>query len=92
MTHDVNWSSYAGSSSSILAGVLLLATVILTYVGVRFRQGKPGIRPGKFLGALLISSFVLAILTFLTAVTAYGLADVQQGSISRPQILLPLSL
>ena len=79
MTHDVNWSSYAGSSSSILAGVLLLVTVVLTYVGVRFRQGKPGIRPGKFLGALLISSFVLAILTFLTAVTAYGLADVQQG-------------
>ena len=79
MTHDVNWSPYAGSSSFILAGVLLLATVVLMYVGVRFRQGKPGIRPGKFLGALLISSFVLAILTFLTAVGAYGLADVQQG-------------
>ena len=43
------------------------------------QQGKPGKGPGKFLGALLISSFVLAILTFLTAITAYGLADVQQG-------------
>src|SRR5260370_17945524 len=79
MTHDVNWSSYAGSSSSILGGVLLLGRVVLVFVGMRFRQGKPGIRPGKFLGALLISSFVLAILTFLTAATAYGLADVQQG-------------
>jgi hypothetical protein len=79
MTHDVNWSSYTGSSSFILAGVLLLATVVLTYVGVRFRQGKPGTRPGKFLSALLISSFVLAILTFLPAVGAYGLAEVQQG-------------
>ena len=79
MTHDINWSSYTGSSSFILAGVLLLATVVLMYVGVRFRQGKPGIRPGKFLGALLISSFVLALLTFLLAVGAYGLADVQQG-------------
>ncbi len=78
MTHNVNWSSYAGNSSSILAGVLLLATVVLMFVGIRFRQGKPGIRPGKFLGALLISSFVCAILTFLTAATAYGLADVQQ--------------
>jgi len=78
MTHDVNWSSYAGSSSSLLVGVLLLATVVLTYVGVRFRQGKPGIRPGKFLGALLISSFVLAILTFLTNIAAYGMADIQQ--------------
>ena len=79
MTHNVNWSSYAGSSSSLLAGVLLLATVVLVFVGMRFRQGKPGIRPGKFLGALLISSFVLAVLTFLTAAGAYGLADVQQG-------------
>ena len=58
---------------------MLLAAVVLMYVGVRFRQGKPGIRPGKFLGALLISSFVLAILTFLTAITVYGLADAQQG-------------
>jgi len=79
MTHDVNWNPYTGNSSFLLAGVLLLATVVLMYVGVRFRQGKPGTRPGRFLGALLISSFVLAILTFLTAITAYGLADVQQG-------------
>jgi hypothetical protein len=78
MTYDVNWSPYTGSSSFILAGVLLLATVVLMFVGVRFRQGKPGVRPGKFLGALLISSFVLAILTFLTNIAAYGMADVQQ--------------
>jgi hypothetical protein len=78
-THNVNWSSYTGSSSFILAGVLLLAAVALIYVGVRFQQGKPGVRPGKFLGALLISSFVLAILTFLTAITAYSLAQGQQG-------------
>jgi hypothetical protein len=79
MTHDVNWGSYTGSSSFILAGVLFFATVVLAYVGMRFRQGKPRTRPGKFLRALLISSFVLAILTFLMAITAYGLADAQQG-------------
>lgn len=79
MTHDVNWSPYAGSSAYILAGVLLLATIVLMYVGMRFRQGEPGRVPGKFLGTLLISGFVFAILTFLTAVTAYGLADIQQG-------------
>jgi hypothetical protein len=78
MTHDVNWSSYTGSGSFLLAGVLLLATVVWLVVGLRFRQGKPGGRPGKFLSALLISSFVLAILTFLTAIIAYGRADVQQ--------------
>jgi hypothetical protein len=78
MIHAVNWNPYTGSSSFILMGVLLLATVVLTFVGVRFRQEKPGKGPGKFLGTLLISGFVLAILTFLTAVTAYGLADVQQ--------------
>src|SRR5690348_11265818 len=79
MTHAVNWNPYAGSSSYMLAGVLLLATVVLTFVGVRFRQGKPGKRPGKFLGTLLLSGFVLAILTFLGAIRAYGMADVQQG-------------
>ena len=45
MTHDVNWSSYAGSSSSILAGVLLLAAVVLMYVGVRFRQVVNALKP-----------------------------------------------
>jgi hypothetical protein len=79
MTHNVNWNSYTGSSSFLLAGVLLLAAIVLIYGGVRFRQGKPGTRPGKFLRALLIGSFVLAILTFLPAVGAYGLAQVQQG-------------
>ena len=93
MTHAVNWSPYAGSSSFILAGVLLLAAVVLTYGGVRFRQGKPGTRPGKFLGALLISSFVFAILAFLTAVGAYGLADVQQGiSFTSTNPITPVTL
>jgi len=79
MTHDVNWNSYTGSSSFILAGMLLLATIVLMFVGMRFRQGTPGSRPGKFLGALLICSFVCAILTFLTTITAYDMADGQQG-------------
>ncbi len=79
MVHNVNWSSYTGSSSFVLAGVLFLAAIVLIYGGVRFRQEKPGTRPGKFLSALLISSFVLAILTFLPAIGAYGLAQVQQG-------------
>jgi hypothetical protein len=79
MTHDVNWNPYTGSSAYILAGVLLLATVVLTSVGVRYRQGKPGKRPGMFLGTLLISGLVLATLTFLTAITAYTQADAQQG-------------
>ncbi|GLV60777.1 hypothetical protein KDH_75960 [Dictyobacter sp. S3.2.2.5] len=79
MTHDVNWSPYTGSSSSILAGVLLLAIVVLTYVGVRFRQGRPAKGPGMFLGTLLIISFVLALLTFTIASVTYGLADVKQG-------------
>lgn len=79
MTHDVNWSPYTGGSSYILAGALLFAVVVLTYMGVRFRQGRPGKGTGTFLGALLISGFVLAVLTFSAASKTYGLADVKQG-------------
>lgn len=79
MTHDVNWSPYTGSISYNLAGILLLVTVLLTFIGLRFRQAKPGQGPGKFLSALLIGSWVLSVLTSLTAIIVYGLADFEQG-------------
>ncbi len=79
MTHAVNWSPYTAHGKYILAGVLLLITVALILIGVRFRPGKPVQRPGTFLSTLLVGSFVIAILAFLTAITAYGRADVQQG-------------
>src|SRR5450631_1443118 len=79
MTHSVAWSPYVGSSSYILAGFLLLVTCVLTYFGLRFRYAIAVKGPGKFLGALLIGCWLLAVITFLTAITAYGLAEQQQA-------------
>jgi len=78
MTHYVAWSPYVGSNSYILAGSLLLVTCILTYFGFRFRHAIAVKGPGKFLGALLIGCLFLAIIAFLTAITAYALAQQQQ--------------
>jgi hypothetical protein len=79
MIHTVAWSPYVGSSSYILAGFLLLVTCVLTYFGFRFRHAIAVKGPGKFLGALLIGCWLLAVLAFLTAITAYGLAEQQQA-------------
>lgn len=78
MTHSVAWSPYVGSSSYILAGFLLLVTCVLTYFGFRFRHAIAVKGPGKFLGALLIGCWFLAVIAFLIAVTAYSRAQHQQ--------------
>src|SRR5262249_10880555 len=78
MTHSVAWSPYVGSSSHILAGFLLLVTCVLTYFGFRFRHARAVKGPGKFLGALLLGCWFLAVIAFLIAVTAYSLAQRQQ--------------
>ena len=78
MTHSVAWSPYVGGSSYILAGFLLLVTCVLTYFGFRFRYAIAVKEPGKFLGALLIGWWFLAVIAFLIALTAYTLAQQQQ--------------
>ena len=79
MTHSVAWSPYLGSSSYILVGFLLLVTGVLTYFGFRFRYAIAVKGPGKFLGALLIGCWFLAVIAFLLAITAYALAQQQQA-------------
>jgi hypothetical protein len=79
MTHYVAWSPYVGSGSYILSGSLLLITCILLSFGFRFRHTRAVKGPGKFLGALLLAGWFLAVIAFLTAITAYGLADQQQA-------------
>ncbi len=67
-----------GSSSYILAGCLLLITCVLTYFGFRFRRAIAVKEPGKFLGALLIGGWFLAVIAFLIATIVYSLAEQQQ--------------
>lgn len=79
MTHYVGWDPYLGSGSYILAGFLLLVTCVLAFLGWRFRYGQSVKGPGKFLGALVIVCWFLAVYTFLIATVAYAIVQHQQG-------------
>lgn len=78
MTHYVAWSPYVGSDAYILAGSLLLVTCILTSLGFRFRHARAVKGPGMFLGTLILGCWFLSVIAFLTAITAYALAQQEQ--------------
>lgn len=78
MTHSVAWGPYIGSSSYILAACLLLIACILTYGGFRLRRARAVKGPGRFLGALVIVCWFIAVIAFLIAITAYAIAQRQQ--------------
>ena len=94
MNSHQNWSPYAGSSSIILAVVLLLITGVLLYFAFRFHHPKQVKRPGLFLGIALILMWLLAVTTWLIAVVAYGLAIYQQKGPSTvaPNYTAPVTL
>ena len=78
MAHSGNWSPYAGSSSIILAVVLLLVTGVLIFLAMRVHHPLAVKRPGKVLGVALVVMWVLSVTTFLVAVIVYALALYQQ--------------
>ncbi len=79
MTHYVAWDPYLGSSSYILASSLLLVTCFLAYFGFRLRHAIAVKGPGTFLGVVLVVCWLLAVLAFLTGITAYALIQHQQA-------------
>ena len=94
MNAHQSWSPYAGSSSIILAVVLLLITGVLLYFAFRFQHPKQVKRPGLFLGIALVLMWLLAGTTWLIAVAAYGLAIYQQKGPSTvpPDYTAPVTL
>jgi hypothetical protein len=85
MTHSGSWSSYVGSSSIILAVVLLIVTGVLIYCAIRLHHPIEVKRPGKFLGVTLVVIWLLAVITFLVAASIYVLALAQQvGHLTAP--------
>ena len=79
MTHNAQWNPYGGSGSIILAVVLLLITGVLIGSGLRLHHRIEVKRPGIFISLALVGIWILSVLTFLVAVTMYGLADKNQG-------------
>lgn len=78
MTHYGEWSPYAGSSSVILAVVLLIITGVLIYLAIRLPHPIAVKRPGKVLSVALVVIWMLFVATFHVAASIYVRADEQQ--------------
>ena len=86
MTNSGTWSPYAGSSSIILAVVLLIVTGVLIYVAMRLPHPITVKRPGKAFGVTLVGIWVLSVTTFLIAASIYVLALYKQvGHLTTPE-------
>lgn len=68
-----NWSPYVGSGSIVLAVVLFLIAAVLVYLAFRFHRSIQVKRPGIAMSISIIVIWILSVLTFLIAVTAYAL-------------------
>jgi hypothetical protein len=78
MNQHGTWSPYAGSSSIILAIVLLIVTGVLIYFAMRLHHPIEVKRPGKVLGVALVVMWVVSVTTFLVAAGIYVYALSQQ--------------
>lgn len=94
MTQHGSWASYSGGGAVILAVVLLLITGALLVGALRLPHPLTFKRPGRTLGALLVVLWLLSALTFLVAITAYGLALSQQVTnySAPPDPIFPVTL
>lgn len=78
MTRHENWTPYVGSSSILLAVVLCIIVGVLMYLAMRLHHSIAVKRPGTSLGIVIVVIWVLSVITFLVAVTAYVLTLYQQ--------------
>jgi hypothetical protein len=78
------WSPYAGSEAILLAAVLLVIGCTLAFVGTRLHRSIEIDRPGKVVSILLVTIWVLSLVTFLIAISAYMKALVQQIGVYTP--------
>lgn len=78
MYRSEKWFPYTGSSSILLAVVLLIVTGVLVYVATRLQHPVTVKRPGKFVGVFLVVILALSVITFLVALVVYVLALYQQ--------------
>jgi hypothetical protein len=78
MSNSGTWSPYTGSSTIILAVVLLIVTGVLMYFAMRLPHPLTVKRPGKAFGITLVVIWFLAVMTFLVAAGIYALVLSQQ--------------
>ncbi len=69
-THQA-WSPYAGSSSIILAVILLIVTGVLIYFALRLAHPIAVKRPGQLFSVALVVMWVVCVIAVLEASTIY---------------------
>jgi hypothetical protein len=80
------WSPYVGSSSLILAIILLIVTGVLLYFATRLQHPIAVKRPGVFLSVALVVSWVVCVIAVLVASYIYIVAEYRQvGHITEPK-------
>jgi len=72
------WAAYYGSAAWILAGVLLLISGFLTFLGMHLRRPVSLARPGRAVTILLAVMWLLALMTWGNSMGTYGQALIQQ--------------
>ena len=72
------WLSYGGAARIWLAVVLLAAAAGVVYAGTRLALPARAARPGKAAAAFLVTSWLLAIMTFLVCVVVYAEQEHQE--------------
>ncbi|MDQ2875491.1 MAG: hypothetical protein M3Y33_12155 [Actinomycetota bacterium] len=65
------WVSYGGAARIELAVVLLVIAGILAYAGTRLRRPARAVRPGRTAVVFMLATWVLSLVTFGVALTAY---------------------
>lgn len=94
MTTHQPWSPYAGSSSIILAVVLLIVTGVLLSFAFRFHRPIAVKRPGTLLRVAIVVSWVVCVMAVLVGSYLYILAKYRQmGYITvRKDYIFPVTM
>jgi hypothetical protein len=79
------WESYSGNATLILAAVLLVAAIVLAYLGSRLHRRITLKRPGKFIGSSIVLVWLVSGFSFLISALTYWRALVAQvGNFTQP--------
>jgi hypothetical protein len=78
------WYPYVGTEAIALGIILLAVAALLTWLGMRLTGQVKAEKPGRTVGVFLVVIWVLSLVTFLVAVTTYGVQLYQEHLIATP--------
>lgn len=79
------WESYSGNAAFILAAILMVVAIVLSYLGRKLHRRIAVERPGKFIGSTIVLVWLLSGSAFLISALTYWRALVAQvGQFTQP--------